>query len=482
VPRARAAATAPARKDGVPSRAEATAIRHACAMPDAALLLLLQCPRCRRASLTPTGQALRCDACAAEYPLLGGIPWLFAEPARALGEWRNRLTAYLQEFAAAAGRADADLATDVLAATRERLALLGASYRDQQRLMTALLEPLTVVDTPLAHAAQQAFATAVPLSQDLHSYYANAHRDWAWGDDENARSNALVAAALGTGRARVLVLGAGAGRLAYDLHQHGDASLTVALDINPMLALLARRLFTGGDCELIEFPLAPRSLRDVAVRRTLRAPAAARPGLEVVLADAWQAPFKAQSFDAVVTPWLVDIVDLDFASICAHVNRLLAVGGRWVNFGSLAFPWRRPALRLSREELEPVLAAAGFADVSMRDESLPYMRSPASRHSRIEEVLVFGATKQRRSPREPVPPAPPQWLADERQPVPRLPPLALAADASRIQAVVLALIDGQRSIEELARIVSEQRLLPEPQARSAVRGLLERLILGAEKG
>ena len=58
---------------------------------------------------------------------------------------------------------------------------------------------------------------------------------------------------------------------------------------------------------------------------------------------------------------------------------------------------------------------------------------------------------------------------------PRTESLALAADASRIQAVLLALVDGQRSIDELVRIVVEQGLLPAPQASSAIRGLLERL-------
>ncbi|POA29059.1 hypothetical protein, partial [Pseudomonas sp. FW305-3-2-15-E-TSA2] len=80
-----------------------------------------------------------------------------------------------------------------------------------------------------------AFGVRLPLSQDLHSYYVNVHRDWCWGDAENAASHALVADALGPCGGRVLVLGAGACRLAYDLHQSGVQAQTVALDINPLL-------------------------------------------------------------------------------------------------------------------------------------------------------------------------------------------------------------------------------------------------------
>ena len=451
-------------------------------MADAGLLSLIQCPRCRRAAPHDTPRGLECPACHALFPRVGGIPWLFADPARALGEWRNRLTAYLEEFAAAAQRTEADLAGELPALTRERLVRLAAAYRDQRRLVAGLLEPLSLAELPLAQAAQQAFLTALPAGQDLHSYYANVHRDWVWGKEENERSRVLVEGALGAGRGRVLVLGAGAGRLAYDLHAGAGNALTVALDLNPMLLQVAARLFAGGTLELIEFPLAPRGTNDVAVRHVLRAPAPARAGLELVLADAWRAPFRPQSFDAVITPWLVDIVELDFAAIAAHVNRLLVPGGRWVNFGSLAFPWRRPALRLSKEELAPALADAGFGAAEMRDEVLPYMRSPASRHSRLEEVLVLAADKQQRAPHEPQPPQLPAWLAAHELPVPRVAPLTLAADASRIQAVVLALIDGRRSIDDLVRIISEQHLLPEGQARSAVHGLLERLIAGSEKG
>jgi uncharacterized protein YbaR (Trm112 family) len=451
-------------------------------MPDAALLSLLQCPHCRRAAPAPQGDDLKCPACGVVFPRLIDIPWLFADPARALGDWRNRLTAYLAEFAAAAQRADADLAADLHAVTRERLTRLAGAYREQRRLVADLLAPLTLAERPLAQATQQAFATSLPLSQDLHSYYVNVHRDWAWGNEENERSKDLVATALDGERPRILVLGAGAARLAYDLHQGSTAELTVALDLNPMLLLVARKMLAGEVVKLFEFPLAPRSLGDVAVEHELRAPAPTRPGLSLVLADAWQAPFKPQSFDAVITPWLVDIVDLDFAAIAAHVNRLLAAGGRWVNFGSLAFPWRRPALRLSREELEPALTDAGFRIVTMRDQIVPYMRSPSSRHSRLEEILVFAADKYKRAPRDSQPPALPAWLDSHSLPVPREPPLALAADASRIQAVTLALIDGRRSIDELVRIVCEQRLLPEAEARSAIRGLLERLVLSGEKG
>ena len=399
-----------------------------------------------------------------------------------LGLWRNRLTLYLEEFQAADRATSLDLALESRAATRARLEHLRSAYQAQSQLVTQLLAPLAMARLPLPQPSLTAVETVLPVTQDLHSYYSNLHRDWSWGGVENAAAHELVNRALGEHDAqRLLVLGAGGCRLAYDLHQSSSRSITVALDINPLLLLAAARIVRGETVDLVEFPIAPRTAADVAVRRQLRAPAAVRSGLELLFADAWQAPFAPQTFGAVVTPWLIDIVDVDFATVALHVNRLLALGGQWVNFGSLAFPWRRPALRHSVAELQDILGECGFDVIRFTDATLPYMRSPASRHGRMEEVSVFTAVKRRRGPREAADSGSPPWLANMRLPVPVGEGIAMAAEASRIQAVLLALVDGRRSVDDLVRLVSEQGLFPRDQAHAAVRGLLERLHATGER-
>jgi hypothetical protein len=447
-------------------------------MMSAALLGLSVCPSCRTGPLVEAGEELRCAACRTNYPRLGPLPWLFRDPGTVLGEWRNRLTLYLEELARDERLARADLADAALPdATRARLMRLADAYAGQRERVAALLAPLALSAAPAALATQRAMATRVPQHQDLHSYYTNLHRDWAWGEEENARSAELVAGALAArDRHRLLVLGAGAGRLAYDLHQNSPLALTVALDINPLLLLAGERVVSGGTLELYEFPIAPRSAADQAVLRTLRAPAPARAGLELLFGDAFDAPFAAQAFDRVLTPWLIDIVDEDFLELALCVNRLLGPGGRWVNFGSLAFPGRRPRARYAPDEIERLLADAGFKVAETRDAELPYMRSPASRHARVETVYLFSAEKHGRAPRAPARPDPAAWLADCALPVPPLAELEVTALASRLQAFVLALIDGQRSIDDIARYVTDQKLLAPDAARAAVRGLLARLL------
>jgi hypothetical protein len=194
-----------------------------------------------------------------------------------------------------------------------------------------------------------------------------------------------------------------------------------------------------------------------------------------VFGDALRAPFRAATFDTVVTPWFIDIVPQDFAEIAARMNELLAPGGRWLNFGSLNFPRRDPALRYSPEELPALLATAGFALSSTVERVLPYLQSPASRHGRIETVFAFHALKQHAVMALPRSENLPQWIADPQLPVPLLPYFESRALANRIYAFVMALIDGRRGIAQIAAYLVEQKLMLPGEAESAVRSFLATL-------
>ncbi|HEY9181964.1 MAG TPA: hypothetical protein VIQ99_02120, partial [Gammaproteobacteria bacterium] len=235
---------------------------------------LIACPRCDR-PLESAGVAWRCAGCRVDFAPVGDIPWLFAEPNAALGEWRGRLHFSLQRIERERLELETALAAPELRpATRARIEALQRATADQAARLRSLLAPLEIERHSAPVEAYLALRTRLPPDQGLTTYYPNIHRDWCWGDAENDASfdlleHALRAAAPG----RALVLGAGAGRLAYDFHQRTAASVTVALDFNPLLALVAKRVSAGERVELYEFPLAPRNPLEHAVLRTLAAPA-----------------------------------------------------------------------------------------------------------------------------------------------------------------------------------------------------------------
>ena len=447
------------------------------AMSDASLASLLRCPRCPDASLKSEHDAWMCAGCATRFPLLDGLPWLFAEPAATLGEWRDRLHRLLLELKHDAEHVRIELAQAKLRSlTRSRLKLLSSAYDDHARRLQALLAPLDLGAKQAQLSTHMGLRTRLPAGQDLTSYYVNLHRDWAWGAEENEASvSLLLELAAGHEPGRTLVLGTGASRLAYDFHMRAAPALTVGVDINPLLLLAAHRIVSGGSVSLYEFPLAPRRLDDHAILRELTAPRPVDERFHLLFADALRAPFAAESFDTVVTPWFVDIVAADLAELAPRINRLLRQGGRWLNFGSLSFGHREAALCYTREETLDILREQGFECVIEREAELPYMRSPASRHARLETVVAFAAARRAPATAPAEHQSLPDWLLDENRAVPLLPQFEMTAVATRIYAFVMSLIDGRRSARDIAQVLVAQKLMTADEAGPAVRAFLTRM-------
>jgi uncharacterized protein YbaR (Trm112 family) len=427
----------------------------------AALAELLACPSCGT-RLAGNG----CLACRVDYPAVGGIPWLMPEPRSALSEWRGRLHHLLTHYAAESQRQRAAL--DI----RD----VPDALDDQAARIRALMQPLGAERRNEAHAVHVALGTELPLNQGLSTYYPNLHRDWCWGDAENRASLDAVRAAIPPDAAcgRLLVLGAGAGRLAFDLHQALRPVLTVALDFNPLFALAAARILAGEPLELYEFPIAPRGIEEHAVLRRHTAPAGAAPGLELVLADACAPPFLPGRFDVVLTPWFIDVAGEPVSRLLPRFNGLLAPGGLWIHHGSLAFADAAPGESPSLEELLDMLPAHGFDAAHSGEAQQPYLQSPASRHARLESVVTLSARKTRDVPSPAPGRALPEWILRTDLPVPALPQFRAQALSTRVYAFLLAMIDGERTIRDMARLMEQQKLMPADDAVPAIRRFLAR--------
>ncbi len=444
-------------------------------MSSPALAAHLACPRCEQSLRQYPDRSWGCGACGLNFPSLLDVPCLFAEPSATLAEWRGRLQFSLEKLAHEAAGLQAELQNPRLRPlTRDRLTLLNRASLDQLKRLRELLSPLAVHQAQAALATHLALQTRLPGDQGLTTYYPNIHRDWAWGDAENEATLRLVGGAL-PGREVVdslLVLGSGAGRLAYDLHQEYALGLTLALDFNPLLTLLARRATAGETTELWEFPLAPRTLAEHAVLRELVAPEPVREGFYLVLGDALRPPLSAGSFDVIVTPWVVDILPEDFRTLAARINALLKPGGRWICFGSLSFGQAMASQRYSLEEALAIVMDGGFARPDVREDDIPYMCSPASRHGRLENVVTVVADKERNVAPPPRHRALPDWLINGTQPVPLSPAFELQAMTTRIYSFIMGMIDGRRSIRDMAKLLVDQRLMSRDEAEPAVRNFL----------
>ena len=409
---------------------------------------------------------------------------MFAEPQATLGEWRGRLQYSLQQLSQEVVNLDKELQQDDMRAlAKRRVERYKKALETHRRSLQKLLQPVEMQSLQGNYETYLALRTRLPSDQGLNTYYPNVHRDWSWGDEENAASLKQIRAVLHDHAelGDVLVLGAGAGRLAYDIHTELDCRSTVCMDFNPLLMLVAKAVTSGKSLSLYEFPIAPLALDDDAVLRKLSAPEAADENFHLVFGDALRAPFPDKSFDTVVTPWLIDIISEDLPELAARINNLLKENGRWVNFGSLAFANPERAHCYSPEEIKAIVGENGFSDPYVSQATIPYMSSPASRHGRQERVFSFSAYKEREVEKPARHTALPDWLVTGKKAVPLSPSFRQQAMTTQIYSFIMSLIDGKRSIKDMAVVLEKQKLMTKEEAEPAIRSFMTKMYDDSER-
>lgn len=437
----------------------------------------LSCPRCA-GKCTDTPPV--CTGCGFAFPTHGSIPLVTARPHELAERWSAQLAEFEASGETGRLRIIADAATSSLhPATRARLERLAAGMASHRERVVGLLAAAGIVARKRVGPEPE----GVPGESSISAYIHHIHRDWGWDQDgshENREALDAVAAVLGAAPrlGRVLVLGAGACRLAYDLHRHGHAEITIAVDVNPLPMIVARRVIAGEAVGLVELPLAPPDLARVAVDRQLRAPVPLGSGFVQLFADAFALPFRDHSFDTVVTPWFIDQVPRDLAAFLPEIRRMLREGGRWLNHGPLIYnPSRTPvAARYASDELFALIDAAGFVVEARREDRLTYLQSPACTRGRRELVLSFvarvgGAVVTASSPAS----GAPAWLDDPSLPVPRFEGLDGYAAPHPLFATVAGLVDGRRSTQAIAAVMIRDFALPADVATAGVASALREI-------
>src|SRR5210317_917421 len=127
------------------------------------LSALLACPRCDKTPLERSGETYHCKACDIDFPSVNGIPWMFAEPRAALGEWRGRLQFALQNL----GREVADLERElesehISPLARRRVERYKKCVESHRRKLQKLLRPLDVRSMEGSYESYLALRTRLP--------------------------------------------------------------------------------------------------------------------------------------------------------------------------------------------------------------------------------------------------------------------------------------------------------------------------------
>jgi hypothetical protein len=312
--------------------------------------------------------------------------------------WRRQLGLLLANGEATRAGLEAEARRPGLsAAGARRLEAMARAVREQVGDFATVVGP--ALGGPL-----EGGASGLPRGVVEYCYYL--FRDWGWGlpqpsadglaraDENLAALEALRAVAPGA-LCRVLVVGAGACRLAVDLHRHGAATETAVLDIDPYLLVIAEAVVRGRSVRLTEASLNVTDADHVSATWSLGSPEGplGADAFHFFLANGLAPPFAAGTFDTVVTPWFIDRVPSDLPAFLTTVHGLLRPGGRWLNHGPLLYPTDVPlSRRYALEELLELARAAGFEVNDVAITSQPYLVSPLTGTGRVERVLTFAGT------------------------------------------------------------------------------------------
>jgi hypothetical protein len=381
--------------------------------------------------------------------MFGNIPCLVEDPALWRALWLSRLDDYASatELRAQGLRREAS-GVGLLPRTRARVLRVAAALEEQRAAIASLFGPLR-------SGAEAPAAGAIPGRPEggqgpaILECYEHVFRDWVWGQPELEVLRSLLEPLVPKGLGRVAVFGAGAGRLAVDVHQTFEPARTFALDVNPLPFLIADKLLGGETVELAEFPVDPGADDEVVVPRRLARPFPVREGFRLLFADALRPPLAHGSLDAVLTFWFIDVARIDLRETAAVINRALAPGGLWINLGPLRFQGTLARSYTIEEVLDLVtdgafeISFAGRADV-------PYFDSPVSGSRRNETIFDFAARKTGEADVAVVPSAVPAWVSDPRAPIPITPALLALGRSTVFTTAVLSAIDGTRSTLDVA--------------------------------
>ena len=304
----------------------------------------------------------------------------------------------------------------------------------------------------------QSYLSQSPEPSALTPNLDNAFRDWSWGDDEVTDYLSLVNDVLSdtTDFTETLCLGAGAGRLCYEVMKSQSYNLCVLNDFNPLLLKIAEHTISGNKLELFEKPVLPQRSDEIYLLRELECPKPLK-NINYIVADARTRFLKSHSFSFLFTPWLIDTIDWPLDLFFAHLNRFLKPGGIWLNIGPLHFQSKDLKDQVQCQDILDFATKAGFECEVEKNKMASYMKCSESGSYRVERIHAFRFKKIEEAKSVEFNPMSlePTWMQDPEKQIVLPVDRHRLASGHELNARVLKLVDGKRSLNQIAEIIAK---------------------------
>lgn len=316
--------------------------------------------------------------------VLEGIPWLFKNSRDAKIEWSIKIQQYENEEKSQIQFLQQEIKSANSLLTKKRLS----------QICEAKKKNLKSITTTLGHFEKISSTQSLISNQQIHSYFQNIFRDWAWENNQECKIyyDFINSQLKNLTNNTILVLGSGASRLSYDLAKTYKNYSIASFDHNPFLLLTAQKIFKGHEIKLHDYTYYPKSLKACSKSFKIKVDKLENENHQFILGAFPDLPIKMASLDTIIAPWFFDILDYDFKESILWALKFLKPSGQFLFFGPSNVHKKNIHDQLCSDEIHEFLDNL-FEQSEFKLTDINYLENPLTSQNRIEQIILFAGEK-----------------------------------------------------------------------------------------
>lgn len=315
------------------------------------------------------------------YPIIEEIPWLFENPEQEFISWSGKITNYIKQEEERITSIKSVSSIEPNKDTKQRLEKIYEGLDFNLSVLKNKLSIFQLEDLPIVDNS----------SQQIISYFKLLFRDWSWGDKEINIYKEFILKNESFKNKKILILGAGACGLSYELAKACPSSNFFSLEHNPLLSIYSKTILESKALDLYEVNLFPKNFKNSSVKRSLKA-SEELSNHHLVLSSFPNIPFEKDSFDVIISPWFLDILNMSFSLALEKATKFLKSDGNFLfigpsNIHSPYFTNQYTSSEIVNEFNDY------FINTKSQVEQVDYLNSPIDTQKRVEDILFIHASK-----------------------------------------------------------------------------------------
>ncbi len=405
-----------------------------------------------------------------KYPIINQIPVLIKEPQNHLLAHYNDITNYIERSLVQIKNLNVYLKSNLPKTSLERIRSK-IHHLDQHLQEIESLFNESIYNFYSNHYDQVKVVIndneSSKSNSFLMSYYTNVFRDWFWDTEENLFYTNFLK--LNDKKSNNLILGSGPSRFSYDLALKSPDNHFIASDLNYLFLHIANKI-TKAPLELTYLPEHPVSLKKIGVKLKSQYLKPLK-NLSFFNTDFKGNHFKKKSFNNIIAPWFIDILEIPLEDIIKKINYLLEEDGEFHYIGAYSFQEFGEDSFYSPEEIIEQFQTYGFKLGQSQILEVPYLKNPYNAQYRMEKILfaTFKKIKHYDFHGFKVDYCNfPSWISNHNETIKVDPNLEMRKNIYHTYHQLYSKISGAVSINKLSKVFSQEQNISQTQAKGII--------------